>query len=183
MAVALPFASVRLLLLIALVTVPGVGPGDIPAEKKEATEPAMRPPDLPELPPSQPTYDDAGLLWQLVKTLLVLGIVVVSIYLSLNFGLRKLLGIQGVPGRAAVVSVLERVPLDQKRALFLVKVAGEYLLLGGGEGGLSLLLRLDAEAVEKLRLQQVPSVTPSPFLKKLLQRKENDPSQSSGSSL
>lgn len=142
----------------------------------------MRPPDFPELPPSQPTYDDAGLLWQLVKTLLVLGIVVVSIYLSLNFGLRKLLGIQGVPGRAAAVRVLERVPLDQKRALFLVEVAGEYLLLGGGEGGLSLLLRLDAEAVEKLRPKQA-SVTPSPFLKKLLQKKENDsPPQSSGSS-
>ncbi len=172
------------MLLITLVAVSGAGPGDVPAEKEEAADPAMRgPDDIPELPPSQLPYEDAGLLWQLLKTLLVLGIVVVGIYLSLNFGLRKLMGIQGMPGRAAVVSVLERVPLDQKRALFLVKAAGEYLLVGGGEGGLSLLLRLDAEAVEKARREQVPAVTLSPFLKKLLQKKEDDsPPQSSGSS-
>jgi len=112
--------------------------------------------------------------WMLVRTLFVLGAVVASIYLTLNVGLRKLMGLQGnVPGKHTVVSVVERLPLDPKRSLFVVKAADEYLLVGGGEAGLQLLSKLDTEAVERIRAQaSPPNVVPlSPFLQKLLSRR------------
>ncbi|MCP3060542.1 flagellar biosynthetic protein FliO [Myxococcus sp. K38C18041901] len=112
--------------------------------------------------------------WMLVRTLLVLGAVVASIYLTLNVGLRRLMGLQSAsPGRQTVVSVVERLTLDPKRALFVVKAADEYLLVGGGEAGLQLLSKLDAEAVERIRAQrpQTNVVPLSPFLQKLLSRR------------
>ena len=104
----------------------------------------------------------------------VLGIVIVVIYLTLHVGLRRVMGIRGLPaGHSSVVSVLERVALDQKRALFVVKAAGEYLLIGGGETELALISKLDSETVERLQREKPPpGVRLSPFLQKLLARKD-----------
>jgi flagellar biogenesis protein FliO len=113
--------------------------------------------------------------WMLLRTVLLFGLVVLSIYLTLNVGLRRLMGLQGVPmGRPSVVSVVERVPLDQRRTLFVLKAADEYLLVGGGESGLQLLSKLDSESVERIRAERPPApVVPlSPFLQKLLARRE-----------
>jgi flagellar biogenesis protein FliO len=125
--------------------------------------------------------------WMLTRTLLLFGAVLASIYLTLNVGLRKLMGLQGVAtGRPAVVSVVERIPLDQRRTLFVLKAAGEYLLVGGGESGLQLLSKLDTEAVERIRSERPPAnVIPfSPFLQKLLARRNASqsgaPAQPSG---
>jgi flagellar protein FliO/FliZ len=122
--------------------------------------------------------------WTLFRTLLVLGAVVASIYLTLNVGLRRLMGLQAMAaGRQPLVSVVERLPLDQRRSLFVVKAADEYLLVGGGEAGLQLLSKLDSEAVERIRAQRPPTnVVPlSPFLQKLLSRRSGgSPSQPPG---
>ncbi|WNG21975.1 flagellar biosynthesis protein FliO [Cystobacter fuscus] len=116
--------------------------------------------------------------WMLMRTLVVFGGVMALIYLTLNVGLRKLMGLQGVPvGQQSVVSVVERVALDQRRTLFVVKAAGEYLLVGGGENGLQLLSKLDTGAVENIRSTPPASnVMPlSPFLKKLIARRDATP--------
>ncbi|HEX8818430.1 MAG TPA: flagellar biosynthetic protein FliO [Archangium sp.] len=115
-----------------------------------------------------------SLSWMLLRTLLVFGAVLASIYLTLNVGLRKLMGLQGVPvGRPSVVSVVERVPLDQRRSLFVLKAADEYLLVGGAENGLQLLSKLDTAAVERIRSErpQTSVIHLSPFLQKLLARR------------
>ncbi|XXF76029.1 flagellar biosynthetic protein FliO [Myxococcaceae bacterium GXIMD 01537] len=112
--------------------------------------------------------------WTLIRTLFVLGAVVASIYLTLNVGLRRLMGLPGVAtGRPSLVSVVERVPLDQRRTLFVVKAADEYLLVGGGEEGLQLLSKLDTASVERLRAERPPApvVSLTPFLQKLLSRR------------
>lgn len=113
--------------------------------------------------------------WMLTRTLLMLGAVLGLIYLTLNVGLRKLMGLQGVSmGRPSVVSVVERVALDQRRTLFVLKAADEYLLVGGGEAGLQLLSKLDTEAVERIRAERPATnvVSISPFLQKLLARRD-----------
>lgn len=110
--------------------------------------------------------------WTLLRTLMVLGIVVMSIYVSLNWGLRKMLGIKAPSFGGSVVSVIERVPLDQRRSLFVVKAANEYLLVGGGDQALGLISKLDTAEVEKLRAEKpAAALTLSPFLQKLLARK------------
>ncbi len=128
--------------------------------------------DAPVSPGMEEEPESLG--WTLIRTLFVLGAVVCSIYLTLNVGLRKLMGLQGVStGRPSVISVVERVPLDPRRTLFVLKAADEYLLVGGGEEGLQLLSKLDTAAVERIRAERPPAnVIPlTPFLQKLLSRR------------
>ncbi|WP_375760696.1 flagellar biosynthetic protein FliO [Corallococcus exercitus] len=129
-----------------------------------------------ELGVAEPEADAAqeSLGWVVVRTVALLGAVLAAIYLTLNVGLRRLMGLQGVPvGKASVVSVMERIPLDQRRTLFVLKAADEYLLVGGGEGGVQLVSKLDRDAVERIRAARPPSspVSLSPFLQKLLSRR------------
>ena len=150
------------------------------ATPAQAAPAAPRPPSVedfgvPSQPPAGLEEEPESLGWMLTRTLLLFGAVVASIYLTLNVGLRKLMGLQGVPaGRPSVVSVLERVPLDQRRTLFVLKAADEYLLVGGGESGLQLLSKLDTAAVERIRSETPPSnvISLSPFLQKLLARRD-----------
>jgi flagellar protein FliO/FliZ len=151
-----------------------------PAAALDVPAPAPAAPHepLPELDPlaSPGEEPSESLGFMLVRTLVVFGGVMALIYLTLNVGLRKMMGLQGVArGQPSVVSVVERVSLDQRRTLFVVKAAGEYLLLGGGETGLQLLSKLDTGAVEDIRAVPPPAsnVMPlSPFLKKLIARRD-----------
>lgn len=128
--------------------------------------------ELAKAEPEVAPVDDLNLGWTLLRTFVVLGFVIMAIYVTLNFGLRRLMGITAVPRGQAVVQVVERIPLDQKRAMFVVKAAGEYLLIGGGDGSLQLIAKLDSSEVEKLRVQQPAGITLSPFLLKLLKRRD-----------
>ncbi|RKG84726.1 hypothetical protein D7W82_21545 [Corallococcus sp. CA049B] len=126
------------------------------------------------VPGSEGGEEQESLGWVVVRTVALLGAVLAAIYLTLNVGLRRLMGLQGVPvGKASVVSVMERIPLDQRRTLFVLKAADEYLLVGGGEGGVQLVSKLDRDAVERIRAARPPSspVSLSPFLQKLLSRR------------
>jgi flagellar protein FliO/FliZ len=160
---------------------PSAEPQKSPAPTAQAATPvqaAAQPPATDEFgAPMPPGLEEEpeSLGWMLTRTLLVFGAVVASIYLTLNVGLRKLMGLQGVPaGRPSVVSVLERIPLDQRRTLFVLKAADEYLLVGGGESGLQLLSKLDNAAVERIRSERPPAnvISLSPFLQKLLARRD-----------
>lgn len=133
-------------------------------------------PEIPKSEPPELAAQDLDLGWTLFRTLMVLGMVVALAWLTLNVGLRKLLGIKPTLG-TSVVTVLERVALDQKRSLFVVEAAGEVLLVGGGDGALSLIARLDRDEIDRLRTaqRQQPAVQLSPFLQKLLGRKEAPP--------
>ena len=125
-----------------------------------------------ELPDALKDDGEPSVAFALVRTIVVLGLVLMIVWLSLNFGLRRLIGLKGpMGGGQSVVTVLERIPLDQKRALFVVKAAGEYLLLGSGEGNLSLVSKLDAAEVEKLMQKPQGGPVLSPFLARLLTKK------------
>lgn len=133
----------------------------------------------PEIPISEPPellkdQADFDLGWSLVRTIVVLGVVVALAWLTLNVGLRKLMGIGPAAGRRGIISVLERVPLDQKRTLYVVKAGDEVLLLGASDLSVNFLSKLDAKAVEEAA-KPAGQVTLSPFLQKLLGKKEAPP--------
>jgi flagellar protein FliO/FliZ len=137
----------------------------------------------PEIPKSEPPglagdtgVEDLSLGWTLLRTMIVLGMVVALAWLTLNVGLRKLLGIRPVVG-TSMVTVLERVPLDQRRSLFVVEAAGEVLLIGGSDNSLTLLSKLDRAEVDRIRAARAAGqpVQLSPFLQKLLGRKDAPP--------
>jgi flagellar protein FliO/FliZ len=146
---------------------PAAAAGLEPAKDAELAKPDAS----PELGP-----EEYGIGWTLFRTTVVLCLVIALIYLTLNVGLRKLLGIRPQTYGRSVVTVLERVPLDQKRTLFVVRVAGEVLLLGGADVSLQLITRLDAAEVDRQRAEtSQPTIQLSPVLQKLLGRKDAAP--------
>lgn len=101
---------------------------------------------LQDLPP--PSIGLGELVGPLAKTLLMLGVVLVIVYLTLHKGLGKLVERQNLGKR---VKVVERVALDQRRTLFVVEVDGKQMLLGAGEGGVVHLKDLgDTPASERV---------------------------------
>lgn len=132
-------------------------------------------PEIPRSEPPELAAEDLNLGWTLARTMLVLAMVIALAWLTLNVGLRRLMGIRPTVG-TNLVSVLERVTLDQKRSLFVVEAAGEILLVGGGDGSLSLISKLDRAEVDKLRAANPNQpVQLSPLLQKLLGRKDAPP--------
>lgn len=73
----------------------------------------------------------------LLQTLLSLGAVCLLAWVALRWASRRGLGF-GARGQR--VKVLERVPLDPRRSLYLVEVGGKVLLLGAGDGASPRLL-------------------------------------------
>jgi flagellar biogenesis protein FliO len=74
-----------------------------------------------------------------------------------------------------MVTVLERFPLGPKQSLLVVKAGQEVLLLGLGEGQVSLLTKLDPKEVERLVAERASAPSLSPFLQKLLSRRGGPP--------
>jgi flagellar biogenesis protein FliO len=86
----------------------------------------------------------------LVTSLLVLGAVCVAAFVAVRVFGRLL-----ATGRARgthLLDVVARVPLEPRRSLYVVEVAGKTLLVGTSEMGLSVLSELDGREV-KSRVQ------------------------------
>ena len=82
-------------------------------------------------------------LWGLVQMILTLGLVIALAYLVLNKGLGKwLMRTQA----SKIIKIRERIPLDNRRALYLVEVNQRTFVLGGGDGGISLVMDLSKNA-------------------------------------
>jgi flagellar protein FliO/FliZ len=79
----------------------------------------------------------------LAQTLVTLAAVCALAWWVLRWAARR--GVGRSP--AGVVTVLDRVALDPRRTLFVVRVGGKVLLLGGGDGGLSVLTEIDPAAL------------------------------------
>jgi flagellar biogenesis protein FliO len=87
----------------------------------------------------------AGYGDMLVTSLLVLGVVCIVAFVAV-----RLLGRVLSTGRARgahLLDVIARVPLEPRRSLYVVDVAGKTLLVGTSEMGLSVLSELDAAEV------------------------------------
>lgn len=90
----------------------------------------------------------------LVTSLVVLGAVCIAAFLVV-----RLVGRFLATGRAHGTHLLEvvaRLPLEPRRSLYVVEVAGKTLLVGTSEMGLSVLSELDGDQVRG-RMRQRPS--------------------------
>jgi flagellar biogenesis protein FliO len=90
----------------------------------------------------------------LVTSLLVLGAVCVAAVVAVRV-VGRLLAAGRIRG-AHLLDVVARVPLEPRRSLYVVEVAGKTLLVGTSEMGLSVLSELDAGEV-RARVQAQPS--------------------------
>lgn len=98
----------------------------------------------------------------LLETLLALGLVCGLAYLVFRLALPRL---SAARSANSMVRVVDRVGLDQRKSLYVVEVAGRWLLIGASEAGLHLVSELDAqsageaaEELERRRAAPSPSV-------------------------
>ncbi len=100
------------------------------------------------------TGGDAGASYGdlLVTSLIVLGAVCIAAFVAVRlFG--RYLSAGRVRG-AHLLDVVARVPLEPRRSLYVVEVAGKTLLVGTSEMGLSVLSELDAAEVKSRAVPQ-----------------------------
>ena len=95
----------------------------------------------------------------LLQTLLALGVVCLLAFVLLRWGAKWLYG-AGRSGQR--MRLVERLPLEPRRALYLVEVAGRRLVLGSSENGVTLLVELEPETVEKEASPTKTNEDPSP---------------------
>jgi flagellar protein FliO/FliZ len=81
----------------------------------------------------------------LVETMLALGLVCGLAYLVFHFALPRL---NTARSGNSMVRVVDRVGLDPRKSLYVVEVAGRWLLIGASEAGVHLVSELDAKTAE-----------------------------------
>ena len=144
---------------------------ELPTEESALASDAKLPTEEPPLEAdAEFSALEPGLGWVLLQTLLVLLGVMLLAYILLGWGGKYLLKLRATGGQR-VISIVERIPVDARKSLLLVKVAKDYFLLSSGERALTVLSKLGAEEVEQALSNNKPAVEPSLFLKKLLERK------------
>ena len=111
--------------------------------------------DAPDLP--------GGYGMALLQTLLALGAVCILAWVVLRWASKSRLGFGVSRGR---VRVLERVPLDARRSLYLVQVGGKVLLVGAGDGAAPAVLA-ELEPAQLPDEPETPRVTFAEVLKRL----------------
>ena len=104
--------------------------------------------------PVEPGALPGGYGEMLVSSLLVLAVVCVVAWLVVRYGGRWIGGARGL-GAGGLMTVVARVPLEPRRSLYVVEVAGKTLLVGTSEMGLSVLSELDG-AVVRAELDRRP---------------------------
>ena len=114
-------------------------------------------------------------LTMLLETMLALGVVCGLAYLVFRFALPRLTTVRSAN---SMVRVVDRVGLDARKSLYVIEVAGRWLLIAASEAGVHLVSELDAKTaeeaaaeLERLRSAPNPSLTAvrSAFAERLAQ--------------
>lgn len=95
---------------------------------------------------SSPT-DTSDVGWGAVRAFFALGAVVLLAYLLLGKGLPKLLKIEQPVAQRRIMQVIDRLPIDQRRSMMVVRIQDEYFLVGSTESTINLISKLDGEGV------------------------------------
>jgi flagellar protein FliO/FliZ len=109
---------------------------------------------------------DVDFVGRLFQSFFALAAVVVLIYIILGKGLPKVLqlsptarrGMIAMPSRG-VVEVVDRLPLDPRRSLYVVKVGAAYFLVGVGDQGMTMLSKLDESDLASVA-ENIPDAKP-----------------------
>jgi flagellar biogenesis protein FliO len=128
---------------------------DVVASEYDKT--SAEPADKPKTPSSSP--GERSLFQAIFQMILVLGAICLLAYLVLGKLLPKLLRIEAPVAQKRIMHVIDRLPVDQRRSIVVMRIGGLYFLVGITEHGISLISRLDADDVETA-LESAEAPTP-----------------------
>jgi len=84
-----------------------------------------------------------SLLWETVKMLAALGIILIAVVYVIKLGVVRLQ--PDYYNKKGSLKIVERLPLSQKSGLFLVKAGESYFLLGVSTDNINMLAKLCSE--------------------------------------
>jgi len=83
-------------------------------------------------------------VWMLVQTFMALAFVCGLAYLIFRVILPRVSGFGGLSSNN-MVRVIDRIGLEARKNLYVIEVAGRFLLIAASESGVQLIAELDAE--------------------------------------
>jgi flagellar protein FliO/FliZ len=100
-------------------------------------------------------------LWMLVQTIFALALVCGLAYLIFRVILPRLAVSYGSNN---MVRVVDRISLDARKSLYVIEVAGKWMLVASSESGMQLISELDADSAklaeeEIVKNRQLPANT------------------------
>jgi flagellar biosynthetic protein FliO len=111
---------------------------------------------------------DAGVGWGSISlSLASLGVVCL-----VAWGALRLLAGKGVGKATGAVKVLARCPLEPRRAVYVIEAGGKCLLVGVGEGPMTVLAELDGERVRAEGATPAPGSRFADVLARVMRREQ-----------
>lgn len=104
--------------------------------------------------PTEELGSVTGQALEFVRVLFILAAVVLLAYVAVRHWLPRVTGLRNL--EAGPIQILARTPLEPKKALYLLKVGSEILLVGTSENQLHFLKALDPETARPF-LDSVPA--------------------------
>lgn len=92
--------------------------------------------------------EDLDLGGSLVQMTLAMGAVALLAYLLLGKLLPRLMKVQTASEGGRLLSVVDRMPIDQRRSLMIVRMGERFLLLGVADQEIRLLTQLEPEEID-----------------------------------
>jgi flagellar biosynthetic protein FliO len=93
-----------------------------------------------------PLESGSSFAWMMLQTLLALGLVCLLIYALFRWVLPRL-GASG--SQRGMVRVVDAMKLEPRKSLYIVEVAGRWLLIASSEAGVQLISELEAETARQ----------------------------------
>lgn len=120
---------------------------------------------------------DPSLGQSFLEMMLVLGFVALLAYLLLAKLLPRLARLPVPTSRQRILTIVDRLPVDTRASLLIVKMGEQHFLVGHSEHGLSLLARLESADVSEALAAAHAQVPPTPWegLSSLLGRRSSEP--------
>lgn len=134
----------------------GTAPSTVSAAFDDEPEPmdpefaaALAEAESAEVKKASSTEDASDLFGALIQMVLVLGVVCALAYLLLGKVLPKLMRVQTPTAPHRMLEVVDRLPLDPRRSIMVIRLGERFFLVGATEQGINLLSRLETEEVEE----------------------------------
>ena len=112
----------------------------------------------------------------LVTSLVVLVAACIAAYAIVRVVARLVATGRRSPAGAALLDIVARVPLEPRRALYVVEVANKTLLVGTSEMGLAVLTELDGDVV-RARAAAAPPSSFVELVRAALRRRKRKPDE------
>ncbi|MCK6548279.1 flagellar biosynthetic protein FliO [Myxococcota bacterium] len=129
--------------------------------------------DKPKNVVATQTSDGSTLVTAFLKMVFALGGIVLLAYLLLGKVLPKVMKIEPPAAQRRIMTVVDRLPIDQRRSIMILKIGGSHYLVGASEQTISLLSKLDDEEIERALSTSAPSSPGSGRLTSVFARKSD----------